>query len=91
MDPDGRDVAIISASVTVLVTWDQRKECNTLQYALYSIEHEIVDTVFFAVVPDSFMRRDTTSSGETDRQLTRAEWPLETDRPLSVPGDRWSF
>ncbi len=91
MGRKGRDVAIIPASVTVLVTWDQRKECNILQNSLYSIEHEIVDTVFFAVVPDSFMRRDTTSNGETDRPLTGAEWPLETERPLSVPGDRWSF
>ena len=59
--------------------------------SIYSIESDRIAPVFFAVVPDSFMRRDTTSNRETDRHLTGAEWPLEIERPLAVPGDRWSF
>jgi hypothetical protein len=62
-----------------------------LQSNFYSIERDIVDTVFFAVVPDSFMRRESAWFGENSRPFATADWPLETERPLAVPGDRWSF
>jgi len=59
--------------------------------AIYCTDREIVDPVFFAVVPDSFMTRE--SNGKV---VSRATWdgPLaddELDQPLIAPHDRWSF
>ena len=57
----------------------------------YTKNHEAVDPVFFAVVPDSFMQRDP---GEGNRRLSSSvagEWSEMTDVPLFGPRDRWSF
>ncbi|MCW5698516.1 MAG: hypothetical protein KIT00_01610 [Rhodospirillales bacterium] len=52
-----------------------------------------VDTVFYPVVPDSFMRRDSgnVSRVPMDRIYNASEWPGEIDRRLVSHEDRWSF
>ncbi|HYN38624.1 MAG TPA: hypothetical protein VES39_05175 [Rhodospirillales bacterium] len=59
--------------------------------ALYSIERDVVDPVFFAVVPDSFMTR--VSTGHVSRETTANDfgWADEQDAPIVAPQDRWSF
>lgn len=69
----------------------RQKEYATLNMAIYCTDRDVVDPVFFAVVPDSFMTRE--SNG---RAVSRATWdgPLlddEPDQPLIAPHDRWSF
>ena len=58
---------------------------------IYSNYATGVDPVFFAVVPDSFMRRETSGSPRSNLALLGTEWPEEVDRPLVSPHDRWSF
>jgi hypothetical protein len=62
-----------------------------LKIDLYSIEREVVDPVFFAVVPDSFMTRS--SSGQPVPRLgaDAPDWSDEYDMPIVTPHDRWSF
>ncbi len=57
----------------------------------YSNHATAVDAVFFPVVPDSFMRRDSGDSLRSNLALLGTEWPEEVDRPLVSPHDRWSF
>ena len=57
---------------------------------IYSMETNTVDSVFFPVVPDSFMSRG--SSDRPKRHTTVIEgWREETDTPLVAPRDPWSF
>jgi len=69
---------------------DQRQEYFVLTNAIYSIERDSVDPVFFAVVPDTFM---TQGSGGQPVELRRdvAEWSGDLGRPFVAPQDRWSF
>ena len=63
-----------------------------MELAIYSIERDIVDPVFFAVVPDSFMKRESDCCRPAPRQdWNGADWADEQDRPLISPNDRWSF
>lgn len=58
---------------------------------LYSIARDVVDPVFFAVVPDSFMTR---SSSGPQPFMARADSfgrADEQDMPIVMPHDRWSF
>lgn len=66
-----------------------RKECPNLASAIHTIETQAVEPVFFAVVPDSFMRRN----GVAIVPPPRAEETVTDDyeRPLLAPHDRWSF
>lgn len=57
----------------------------------YTKNHEAVDPVFFAVVPDSFMRRDSGDSSQRPANIFAGEWSEITDTPLFGPRDRWSF
>ena len=59
-----------------------------MNHLLYSIERDRVDPVFFAVVPDSFMKGD--GSVRPQRRSSR-EWRDEVERPIIASGDRWSF
>lgn len=60
---------------------------------MYPTATDAVDTVFYPVVPDSFMRRDPgkVSMVPVNRLHDSREWPEEVDRPLVSHGDRWSF
>jgi hypothetical protein len=63
-----------------------------LTNVLYSIERDVVDPVFFAVVSDSFMTRS--SSGRPTSAACLAEdfdGSDEQDAPIVSPHDRWSF
>jgi hypothetical protein len=63
-----------------------------LELTIYSIERDIVDPVFFAVVPDSFMTRESDGYRPAPRQERNgADWADEQDRPVISPNDRWSF
>ncbi|MBK8210869.1 MAG: hypothetical protein IPK78_13810 [Rhodospirillales bacterium] len=59
---------------------------------LYSIERDVVDPVFFAVVPDSFMTRSSSGrpmlSVHLEDDLDGSD---EQDAPIVSPHDRWSF
>jgi hypothetical protein len=55
------------------------------------MEREAVDSVFFAVVPDSFMTRESGSRPPSRQNWDGADWADEKDRPLVSPNDRWSF
>lgn len=60
---------------------------NTL---FYSMANGVVDPVFYPVVPDSFMNRQSDGAiGEPPPPETyRVD---ELDTPLLTPSDRWSF
>ena len=57
---------------------------------MYSIEHDSVDSVFFAVVPDSFMKRSGSVSG-TRYAVSDTDFADVTVATLVAPHDRWSF
>jgi hypothetical protein len=59
---------------------------------LYSIERDSVDPVFFAVVPDSFMTRESRGHLEPRQEnWDGVDWEEARDAPLISPNDRWSF
>lgn len=62
-----------------------------LDMTSYSTRAVPVDTVFFAVVPDSFMTRSGAAGVRPEHAKGGADWPEEVDRPLVSPHDRWSF
>jgi hypothetical protein len=60
---------------------------NTL---FYNAGNEVVDPVFYAVVPDSFMNRHS-DAAIGDRPAPDFMLRLEADAPLLAPRDPWSF
>ena len=62
-----------------------------MNITIYSIEREAVDSVFFPVVPDSFMRRESEAQAPVRHNWDGADWADEKDCPLVSPNDRWSF
>jgi hypothetical protein len=62
-----------------------------LTNVLYRIERDVVDPVFFAVVPDSFMTRVSFGNAVPGSPANDSEWSDEQDVPLVAPQDRWSF
>lgn len=58
---------------------------------VYNVDVESVDSIFFAVVPDSFMAKETGSMREAREWDGAEEWSEERDQPLLSPHDRWSF
>ena len=69
----------------------RQKEYPTLALMIYNIDAHPVDHVFFAVVPDSFMTRQSSASRRQNLALGEADWQDEEDAPLLAPQDRWSF
>ena len=67
------------------------KECFSLTNVIYSIGVDTVDPVFFAVVPDSFMKRASGTLVNGSDRVEAEEWSDEQDLPLTDPADRWSF
>ena len=59
--------------------------------SVYSTGATVVDPVFFAVVPDSFMRGAAEDLSASRHSAPAGDWPEEVDRPLVSPHDRWSF
>jgi hypothetical protein len=62
-----------------------------LENVIYSIGTDTVDPVFFAVVPDSFMKRAAGTLVKGSDRVQAEEWSDEQDLPLAYPADRWSF
>lgn len=60
-----------------------------MNHQFYSIERDHVDSVFFPVVPDSFMKREGTVQPVHHR--TARTWIEEIERPIIAAGDPWSF
>ena len=59
---------------------------------LYSIERDVVDPVFFAVVPDSFMTRPSPGRPVAAARMEEDfDGSDEQDAPIVSPHDRWSF
>ncbi len=67
------------------------KGVPTLASLIYTIDADSVDPVFFAVVPDSFMTRQSSASRRQIMALADADWQDQEDAPLLAPQDRWSF
>jgi hypothetical protein len=68
----------------------QPKECRNLNTLFYNAGNEVVDPVFYAVVPDSFMNRHS-DAAIGDRPAPEFMLRLEADAPLLAPRDPWSF
>lgn len=58
---------------------------------IYSIAGDTVDPVFFPVVPDSFMKRETMAAKSDRRSQQAGDWHEIADQPILAPNDRWSF
>lgn len=56
----------------------------------YNGENGVVDPVFYAVVPDSFMNRQSDAVVGV-RPAPEAFHGAEVDAPLLAPSDPWSF
>jgi hypothetical protein len=63
---------------------------TNLTIDMYNIEHDSVDSVFFAVVPDSFMNRSGSVSGKRFA-MSETDFADATIATLVAPHDRWSF
>lgn len=60
--------------------------------SIYSTPSDAVDAVFFAVVPDTFMRGENGFGGAPVRRRTGPDvQQQELDCPLLSPHDPWSF
>lgn len=76
--------------------WNECRRINDKEYVnlandLYSIARDVVDPVFFAVVPDSFMTRSSLGSQPFRASTDSFGWAEEQDMPIVMPHDRWSF
>ena len=60
-----------------------------MNHLLYSIDRDRVDSVFYPVVPDSFMSRE--GSVRPVRSRSSGVWTEEVERPIIAAGDPWSF
>ncbi len=58
---------------------------------IYRMEAEVVDPVFYPVVPDAFMTRAGGTNTIERQSNDLNDWPEEVDRPFVSPRDRWSF
>lgn len=58
---------------------------------LYSIDRDVVDPVFFPVVPDSFMNRTSQAGAMPAARPANISWNDEQDTPIVAPHDPWSF
>ena len=58
---------------------------------IYSTNKDSVEFVFFAVVPDSFMNRDSVRGSHRSYRDSDNDWAQETDKPILAPHDPWSF
>lgn len=59
--------------------------------AIYRSAGDIVDPVFFAVVPDSFMKRESWPARAERIALPTIEDRFVAERATLGPRDRWSF
>lgn len=62
-----------------------------LTNSFYAIDGDIVERVFFAVVPDDFINRDRGGPVRLRRYTHIGDWTDESETPLLAPHDRWSF
>jgi hypothetical protein len=68
-----------------------RKECRKLVTNFYPTGVETVDTIFYPVVPDSFMHRDGGTVSKDASERSARPWPGELARFTRSSQDRWSF
>ena len=57
----------------------------------HDIETNAVEAVFYPVVPDSFMTRETTNRAASRSKAGFGALVNEIDVPLLAPHDPWSF
>ena len=57
----------------------------------HDIETNAVEPVFYAAVPDSFMKRDSGNRSAPTFSLKFGAWTDEMDSPILAPHDPWSF
>jgi hypothetical protein len=62
-----------------------------LTNSIYRNPGDIVDPVFFAVVPDSFMNRDQGANRSERAPLPTSDGRIIAERAALGPRDRWSF
>lgn len=62
-----------------------------LTNSIYRSAADIVDPVFFAVVPDSFMKRDGSTGRIDHAPLPATDERIIAERAALGPRDRWSF
>jgi hypothetical protein len=58
---------------------------------IYSMDANSVDTVFFAVVPDSFMNRGPKNEAARVPAVANGALEAVVDTPFLAPRDPWSF
>ena len=58
---------------------------------IYSTGGEVVESVFFAVVPDDFINRDRGGLVSLRRYAHVGDWADVSETSPLVPHDRWSF
>ena len=68
----------------------QPKECRNLNTVIYNATNGVVDPVFYPVVPDSFMNRQSEAGVGTRPEPEVFLW-ADADAPLLAPRDPWSF
>ncbi len=68
----------------------QPKECRNLNTLFYNARNGVVDPVFYPVVPDSFMNRQS-DAAVGERPAPNFVVHREADAPVLAPRDPWSF
>jgi hypothetical protein len=58
---------------------------------IHHIDSNTVDPVFYAVVPDSFMTRESINGSIRPHNSKFGDWADEIDSPILAPHDPWSF
>lgn len=58
---------------------------------IYSMEANVVEPVFFPVVPDSFMTRGSVERRGRVQRPVDGGWNDVIDTPFLAPQDPWSF
>lgn len=57
----------------------------------HDIETSAVKAVFYPVVPDSFMTRESGTHSKPAVDTKAGAWAMEMDSPILAPHDPWSF
>jgi hypothetical protein len=70
---------------------EREQEDFELPYRVYRSAGDVVDPVFFPVVPDSFMNRDPAHHRVDRGPLPASDDRIIAERAALGPRDRWSF
>ena len=58
---------------------------------IHGTDTNAVEPVFYAVVPDAFMTRESATDSTPRRNAKVSGWADEIDAPILSPHDPWSF